>query len=192
MYQQKMELDENYYVDVDRHRHNQSYEIERLEDHGDKHDEIENLRPNKIELDYLKILNEFYYKCTDNNIEKIIKIIDRDHKISLRVLDLFLLVYCRDSICEELKNIRKSFIINKKLYRKIEFGVFRRQNKFIYCFKNNTSMNVATTFGQLLFFKWAIENNVINYIESNYDEIYKLLNNIVEKEQKIIKQINIY
>jgi hypothetical protein len=30
---------------------------------------------------------------------------------------------------------------------------------------------METTIGQLNFFKWAIENNIINYLETNYDAI---------------------
>jgi hypothetical protein len=36
-------------------------------------------------------------------------------------------------------------------------------------YTNDTSLQ--TTIGQLNFFKWAIENQVLEYIENNYDEI---------------------
>jgi hypothetical protein len=36
-------------------------------------------------------------------------------------------------------------------------------------YTNDTSLQ--TTIGQLNFFKWAIENQVLEYIEKNYDEI---------------------
>ena len=38
-------------------------------------------------------------------------------------------------------------------------------------------MHVQTTLGQLNFFKWALENKVIDYIEQNYNEIEKDMNN---------------
>ena len=37
------------------------------------------------------------------------------------------------------------------------------QKDSIYCFE--------TTIGQLNFFKWSIENNIIEYIKNNYKEI---------------------
>jgi phage antirepressor YoqD-like protein len=37
--------------------------------------------------------------------------------------------------------------------------------------------SIETTIGQLNFFKWAIENQVIHYIETNYDTIEKDMNN---------------
>ena len=41
-------------------------------------------------------------------------------------------------------------------------------------YKNNTF--IQTTIGQLNFFKWALENNVINYIEDNYALIEQDMN----------------
>jgi hypothetical protein len=37
--------------------------------------------------------------------------------------------------------------------------------------------SIETTIGQLNFFKWAIENKVIHYIENNYEEIETDMNN---------------
>ena len=42
-------------------------------------------------------------------------------------------------------------------------------------YKNGTC--IETTIGQLNFFKWALENRVVNYIEDNYDTIEKDMNN---------------
>jgi hypothetical protein len=36
---------------------------------------------------------------------------------------------------------------------------------------------METTIGQLNFFKWAIENKIVEYIQDNYDEIEKDMNN---------------
>ena len=36
--------------------------------------------------------------------------------------------------------------------------------------------HIQTTLGQLNFFKWALENKVIEYIEENYDEIENDMN----------------
>jgi hypothetical protein len=41
-------------------------------------------------------------------------------------------------------------------------------------YKDN--MCLQTTIGQLNFFKWAIENQVLEYIEKNYDEIENDMN----------------
>ena len=36
---------------------------------------------------------------------------------------------------------------------------------------------METTIGQLNFFKWAIENKIIDYIKENYEQIEKDMNN---------------
>jgi hypothetical protein len=36
---------------------------------------------------------------------------------------------------------------------------------------------METTIGQLNFFKWAIENNIIDYIQSHFQEIEQDMNN---------------
>ena len=62
-----------------------------------------------------------------------------------------------------------------KAYSKKKFDPFCRWDRISIPYKNDTS--IETTIGQLNFFKWAIENNVINYIETNYDTIEKDMNN---------------
>jgi hypothetical protein len=45
---------------------------------------------------------------------------------------------------------------------------------------------METTIGQLNFFKWAIENKIINYIQEHYDDIEKDMNdrNSISKRKK--------
>jgi hypothetical protein len=38
-------------------------------------------------------------------------------------------------------------------------------------YKTETGDGIETTIGQLNFFKWALENNIIEYIEKNYAKI---------------------
>jgi hypothetical protein len=47
---------------------------------------------------------------------------------------------------------------------------------------------IETTIGQLNFFKWAIENRVIDYIDENYETIEKDMNsrNSTSKRKEII------
>ena len=37
--------------------------------------------------------------------------------------------------------------------------------------QNKEDTHIQTTIGQLNFFKWALENDVIKYIQENYDKI---------------------
>ena len=62
-----------------------------------------------------------------------------------------------------------------KAYSKKRFDPFCRWDRISIPYKVGTS--IETTIGQLNFFKWAIENRVIDYIEDNYSVIENDMNN---------------
>ena len=61
-----------------------------------------------------------------------------------------------------------------KAYSKKRFDPFCRWERINIPYKNGDY--IQTTIGQLNFFKWALENEVINYISDNYDMIEKDMN----------------
>ena len=56
-----------------------------------------------------------------------------------------------------------------KAYSKKRFDPFCRWDRITIPYKNGTY--IQTTIGQLNFFKWAIENDIVQYIEQYYDTI---------------------
>ena len=62
-----------------------------------------------------------------------------------------------------------------KAYSKKRFDPFCRWDRINIPYKEDTV--VQTTIGQLNFFKWALENNVISYIEKNIKAINNDMNN---------------
>jgi phage antirepressor YoqD-like protein len=62
-----------------------------------------------------------------------------------------------------------------KAYSKQRFDPFCRWDRISIPYKDGTF--IETTIGQLNFFKWCLENKVIQYIEDNYDSIEKDMNN---------------
>ena len=62
-----------------------------------------------------------------------------------------------------------------KAYSKRRFDPFCRWERISIPYKEGTS--IETTIGQLNFFKWALENKVVDYIENNYENIEKDMNN---------------
>ena len=126
----------------------------------------------------LNNLMEFYKDET--NLNRMLKIITGNSKISLRIVDWFATNYAKKYftiLTEEDKRFKVYFDYKLKLkaYSKKKFDPFCRWDRISIPYKNDTS--IETTIGQLNFFKWAIENNVINYIETNYDTIEKDMNN---------------
>ena len=127
-----------------------------------------------------EVLNNFFNQCTFEEIQMIIQIIDGNHLISLRFLDWFVTRYCylyKLSILinnsynkEQFFNINISYKAQLKSFKKKYFDPFRRKNKFNFLFDKH-KLNILTTLGQLNFFRWALNYDVIKYAEKNYKEI---------------------
>ena len=131
------------------------------------------------ELCYYSMIDKFFKDCAQNNITNMIDIIEGKSDISLRILDWFVTKYSKKKIDygnkdTEIFDVRISYKSQLKSYKKRYFDPFRRRKKFVYYFKNNKS--ISTTLGQLNFFKWAVSNNVISYVEKNLKHISKEMN----------------
>ena len=123
----------------------------------------------------LKNLLTFY---NDDNLEKMLKIINGESKISLRIVDWFTTNYAKknytvyDTIDKFENNVRfkvyNDYKLKLKAYSKKRFDPFCRWERIAVPYKDKS---IQTTIGQLNFFRWAIENKVIEYIENNYNLI---------------------
>ena len=125
----------------------------------------------------LTTLNDFYQK--DNNIDKMLSIINGQSSISLRLVDWFVTNYSKKHfVIYPLNNTRFKVYDDYKLklraYSKKRFDPFCRWERITIPYKDNVSMQ--TTIGQLNFFKWALENKIIDYIEEHYEAIEKDMN----------------
>ena len=127
-----------------------------------------------------KLMN-FYNK--DNNLEKMLNIINGKSKISLRIVDWFVTNYSKKNyiVYDILKNninnrfkVYNNYKLNLKAYSKKRFDPFCRWERINIPYKDNEY--IQTTIGQLNFFKWALQNGVIDYIENNYSDIEKDMN----------------
>jgi hypothetical protein len=78
-----------------------------------------------------------------------------------------------------------------KAYSKKRFDPFCRWERISIPYDNEKYME--TTIGQLNFFKWGIENNIIDFIEHNYDIIERdmnLRNSTSKRKQLSLKSID--
>lgn len=123
-------------------------------------------------------LLEFYEK--DGNIDRMLSIINGNSRISLRIVDWFATNYAKKNytVYSKSDNTRFKVYIDYKLklkaYSKKRFDPFCRWDRITIPY-NKTSL-IQTTIGQLNFFKWALENGVIDYIDSNYASIENDMN----------------
>ena len=126
----------------------------------------------------LEKLLQFYNN--DNNFDKMINIINGTSKISLRIVDWFVTNYSKKNyIVYELDNNERVKVYNDyklklKAYSKKKFDPFCRWERINVPYKNETC--IQTTLGQLNFFKWCIENKILDYIEANYKIIENDMN----------------
>ena len=118
-----------------------------------------------------------FYEGTDY-LDKMLDIINGKSRISLRIIDWFSTNYAKKyfTVYDLEKNnetIRFKVYADYKRrldgYSKRRFDPFCRWERITVPYKENTS--VQTTIGQLNFFKWAIENKIIDYIEENFKHI---------------------
>jgi hypothetical protein len=144
------------------------------------------------QLCYYKMIDRYFKKCDKALIKKMVDIINAESIISLRVLEWVVTKSNKKAINIKINN-NEYFSINimykaqLKSYKKKNFDPFRRDKKFYYNYdQNNDDKQVLTTLGQLNFFKWAISNGIIDYVEKNYEDINRLMINY-NKEEKIKK-----
>jgi len=124
-----------------------------------------------------------FYK-NDVNINTIMQIIDGESKISLRIVDWFVTNYSKKYYTIYTLNkhgshsrfkVYNDYKLKLKSYSKKRFDPFCRWDRISIPCSGNQYME--TTIGQLNFFKWAIEHDIISFIESNYESIEIDMNN---------------
>jgi hypothetical protein len=127
----------------------------------------------------LNKLLDFYQQ--DDNLEKILNIINGQSRISLRIVDWFATNYAKKyytvyslSNGDKRFKVYMDYKLKLRAYSKRRFDPFCRWERINIPYKNNDC--IQTTIGQLNFFKWALENEVINYINENYNHIEKDMN----------------
>ena len=118
------------------------------------------------------------------NLDEVIPIITGKTNISLRILDWFVTNYSKKNNIHyqiTLNNKIKNFIVyldyksQLKAYSKRQFDPFCRRERISFIDHDNNEL--ITTVGQLNFFRWSIENDILNYIENNYVIIENDMNN---------------
>jgi uncharacterized protein YeeX (DUF496 family) len=142
-----------------------------------------------ILLDSLKL----YYK-DEKNMKKLLDIIQQlNNKISLRIIDWIVTNYSKknniyysiyvgkngektfepknNSIYKNF-NTYHSYKAQLKSYSKKKFDPFCRRDRIHFHYGEEIeNKSIETTIGQLNFFKWAIDNLIIDYIIKEYDMI---------------------
>ena len=113
---------------------------------------------------------ETFYSQGDN-LKKVQDILNGTSKISLRLIDWMVTNYAKKYNISYLTTSSRHVIVylayksHLKAYSKKMFDPFCRWKRIKF-------MDMDTTVGQLNFFEWAIQDEVLKYVEDNYDEIH--------------------
>jgi len=128
----------------------------------------------------LLLTNLLKFYDQNGNLDVMLQIINGHSKISLRIIDWFATNYAKKYFTvyainnEYSKGSRRfkvyvDYKLKLKAYSKKRFDPFCRWDRITIPYKNGTF--IQTTIGQLNFFKWVIENDIVQYIEQHYGTI---------------------
>lgn len=131
-------------------------------------------------------LERFYSNPT--NIQIVKDILEGKSNLSLRLIDWFVTNYAKKFNTTFVTKSGKHVIVylsyksHLKAYSKKMFDPFCRAKRIKF-------QGFETTVGQLNFFEWAINDNILSYLETNYDQVHadmesRLKNESQEKTQK--------
>jgi len=127
----------------------------------------------------LKNLMDFYKD--QKHLNQMMSIINGETHISLRIVDWFVTNFAKkyytvyeipDKINPNEMNrfkVYNDYKLKLKAYSKKKFDPFCRWERITIPYHENSY--IETTIGQLNFFKWAIENNIILYIDEHFHNI---------------------
>lgn len=121
-------------------------------------------------------LSKFYN--VKSNISRIIPLVEQKSDISLRLIDWFVTNYSKKNntvITKEKNgniihfNVYLSYRNQLKAYSKEKFDPFRRNEHIIFYY--DVDKSIETTHGQLNFFRWVLQNDILDYIQEHMTEI---------------------
>ena len=154
----------------------------------------------------IKLLD--FYKIPEN-LGVLLPIILQQTRLSLRSLDWFVTNYSKKYNTNYIllknneKNVYfpfKSYKSQLKAYSKKYCDPFCRRERVIFDYENDIIINfnsnvklghkkyIITTIGQLNFFRFAIQDNIINYALENITEIEQDMNSTLKNRESEKKQ----
>jgi len=116
----------------------------------------------------------FYSKDGYKHLKTVLPIINGEASLSLRLIDWFVTNYAKCNYVHYTVRGRR-FIVHDEYrlrlhgYKKRRFDPFCRWDRVEIPYENDTF--VQTTIGQLNFFKWALENDVLEHIHRHRKRI---------------------
>lgn len=122
-------------------------------------------------------LQEFF--TNPGQLEEILPILQGKSAISLRLIDWFVTNYAKKNNISYILNQRQFLVYfhykrELKAYSKRMFDPFCRRERIMFQARGYEAF--VTTVGQLNFFRWALEKDILSYIKANLESIEKDMN----------------
>jgi hypothetical protein len=127
-----------------------------------------------------------FYKKKDN-LFKLLTLLNKESKISLRLLDWFIVTYTKKNKQIQLngndtyEELHIQYKLELAAYRKRFFDPFCRDKRIKFYYDEES--HIITTIGQLNFIRWIIETKIINLIENNYKKLVIIMNKSIKNNK---------
>ncbi len=121
-------------------------------------------------------ISKFY--TNKNTMHRILPIVNGASRVSLRLVDWFVTNYAKRYniiIVQETEshplhfNVYASYRAQLKAYSKQQFDPFRRRDRIDFYYER--AQFLETTIGQLNFFRWMLQNKLLDYIDEHFEAI---------------------
>jgi hypothetical protein len=166
---------------------------------------LEDRSTQRASILFRKVAPFFFTAAGPSYLREMKQIIENQSPISLRLLEWFVITYSKThtthyklQIFDKKKGqmVDRIFIVYQSYqeclgkYHKRYFDPTRRKGnglggqKFVFGYENDPSTQLETCLKQLVFFKWAFENGVVNYVKRNQSVLAT-----VQKETTRINQM---
>ncbi len=131
----------------------------------------------------LQSLYQYYLKDNNNNLNIILPILLGQSKLSISLFNWFITNYIKKNyinikIKDKTIDLYLQYKLQLKSYKKILFDPFSRSKRIKFYLDNTLEKYLITTIGQLNFFRWIIDNGIIEYLLLNFDDLKKYNNKL--------------
>jgi len=134
-------------------------------------------------------LSEFF--GIKENMDTLLPIVQGNSCISLRILDWFVTNYAKKNSVVykttkgDIFNVFLEYKSQLKGHSKKNFDPFCRRERIDFSYDpEDLNLTIETTVGQLNFFRWAIKNEVVTYVEDFLERIEADMANSVSSRKK--------
>lgn len=135
-----------------------------------------------------------YYKSNDK-MKELLKVLSKDSIISLRLIDYLCTNYAKNNDVV-LKHTGKSnpenlYLLYRsqlKAFSKVQFDPFKRHERIEIPCADLQNGKLETTVAQLNFFRWIIENKILNWLLTN-DNLKKVEKDMITVTKQKKKEV---